>query len=761
MKRIFNLSIACALTLSSLCANPGFASTPSVISDYTADTSSLPTVRWSLLPSLDNEGKCVQRFIFNHTDSIQSICFTQLPRPMKLISPADTLKEINAGYYSLSSPLFGSGEKDIIIDIECVWPLRSVSECPESFHAITKNGKIIPVKIHDRMSLIDATLKDNEWINWTIKPDSIYRLNDRLLSGQAPGVFDLVPSFKKVIPAEGIHRSGLPIETKIIANPNSEYYKITLTPTKALIEGASDKGVAMGLRMYRRRLMRKGVQSLPCAIIEDWPDSPYRGLMIDIARNYQTPATLKHIADLMADFRFNTLHFHITDDEGWRLEIPGLPELTEIGARRGYTTDSHEFLPEIFAGTGDVNRNLDSASGFFTREDFIDFITYCDSIGIKVIPEIESPGHARAAIKAMEARYRNSGDDTYRLIETTDSSNYTTAQFYHDNLMNPALPGTYRFIEKVVDEIAAMYDEAQVELPGIHLGGDEVPEGAWDGSPAVKVMCEKLGIDGRHAIQGEYVRKIAEIMRSRNIPLYGWQDICIGYDEDFHKEVTPAIGGMDCWVSAQEVDKNVAVQGVRNGYPVILSNVDYFYMDMLYSPHPEEKGLFWGGFTDEFRTLAGYPDLICPRDGSEKGRVIGVSGKLFAETIRSRKDLERLLFPKCLGLAERGWNNSSTYSPDNFNILLAEKELPYLSEKNVTWHLRQPGILIENNKILMNSPYPDAKIFYTLDGTRPSLIGSSVYENPVDLPEGEVIIQAILCKDGIVSVPTFIKIATN
>ncbi|MDE6022034.1 MAG: family 20 glycosylhydrolase, partial [Muribaculaceae bacterium] len=630
------------------------------------------------------------------------LCFTQLPRPKKAISEGDSVVEINAGYYYLSSKHFGTDKKNIIIDVECEWPMRSISETPESFHAITPGGRIIPVKLKERQSMINAALNDAKWMNWTIAADSLYRLNEKLRNGKTPGLFDIVPSFKKVDILEGSYKYELPTVTSIISHENPEFYRITLSPEKALIEGASEKAINTGIRMLERRLLSAGNKSFPCAVIEDYPDYPYRGLMIDIARNFQTPETMRHIAYLMADYRFNRLHFHITDDEGWRLEIPGLPELTEIGAKRGYSIDSHDFLPEIFAGTGDPEDNLPTANGYFSRQEFIDFIKYCDSLGIAVIPEIESPGHARAAIKAMEARYRKTGDDTFRMIEDGDSSLYTTAQLYHDNLMNPALSGTYRFIGKVVDEIAAMYAEAGVELQGIHLGGDEVPEGAWDGSPSANEMSTKLGLNGKHAMQGEYVRRIAAMMKERGIPLYGWQDICTGYDDEFHAEVAPAIGGMDCWVSPHTIEDNIAVKGVKAGYPVIISNVDYFYMDMLYTPHPEEKGLFWGGFTDELRTLSGYTDSICPRDGTEKGKVIGVSGKLFAETIRNRQDMERLLFPKCLGLAERGWNSSPTYSDADFSMLISEKELPRLNELDTNWHLRLPGIIVENGKILMN-----------------------------------------------------------
>ncbi|MDE7419578.1 MAG: family 20 glycosylhydrolase, partial [Muribaculaceae bacterium] len=690
-----------------------------------------PTVSWKLFTNED--GQCIERFIVNHADSVSRLCFTQLPRPMKAISEGDSIVEINAGYYYLTSADFGTNKDDIIIDVECEWPLRSISEGPEAFHALSKDGSIIPVALFKKQSMIEAALNDEKWMKWVIPADSIYRLNEKIAKGKAPGPFDIAPSFKKIKLTEGTYTPGSPVKTALIQHENPEYYKITLTPEFALIEGASKKAVKMGVRMLERRLITTDTKSLPCVVIEDWPDYPYRGLMIDIARNFQTPETMRHIADLMADYRFNRLHFHITDDEAWRLEIRDLPELTDIGAKRGYTTDSRDFLPDIFAGTGDPNNNLPTANGHFTRQEFIDFIKYCDSIGISVIPEIESPGHARAAIKSMESRYLKTGDDTFRMIEDGDSSQYTTAQLYHDNLMNPALEGTYRFIGKVVDEIASMYKDAGVELIGIHLGGDEVPEGAWDGSHSANEMSEKFGLEGRHALQGEYVKRISRMMKERGIPLYGWQDICTDYDDAFHAEVAPTIGGMNCWVSPHTIEDNVAIKGVKAGYPVIISNVDYFYMDMLYTPHPEEKGLFWGGFTDELQTLSGYPDIICPLDGSEKGKVVGVSGQLFAETIRNREDMERLLFPKCLGLAERGWNNSPTYSEEDFNILIGTKELARLTNTGTEWHLRQPGIKIENGKIFMNSPYPDTEIHYELNGLNPALIGSSIYMSHINI----------------------------
>lgn len=716
-------------------------------------SSSLPKVSWEILSPEKSEGKVmVERFTVTGLDSIYRLCFNQLPRPMKVISTGDSLVEINAGYYYLTSPRFGTGEKEAVIDVECEWPMRAIAETPESFHAITPGGRIIPIEAN-MQPITDIALKNPKWREWIISPDSIYRLNEELAAGKKPGPYDISPSFKKVTMKRGVFKAGMPVTTELIQHVNPEFYRITLTPKGGKIEGASKQAIKLARRTLNRRLLDENGGELPCAVIEDYPDYPYRALMIDIARNFQTLENMRKLTEIMADYRLNHLHFHITDDEAWRLEIPGLPELTEVGARRGYTLDSRDFLPGIFSGDGNPDTKEGTANGFFTRNEFISFLQHCDSLGIAVIPEIESPGHARAAIRAMEAYQRRTGDATYRMTEPGDSSVYTSAQFYHDNLMNPALPGTYAFIAKVVDEIEAMYHDAGVKLPGIHLGGDEVPEGAWDGSGAAMKMAAERGVSGRHGLQGEYVRKVARIMRDRSIPLFGWQDICTDYDDEFHAEIAPVVGGVDCWVSQLDPEKNIAIKGVRAGYPMILSNVDYFYMDMLYSPNPEERGLFWGGFVDELRALSGYPDKICPPQENAKGRIIGVSGKMFAETIRSLENAETMLFPKAMGLAERGWNGKPTYTAADFNILVGDKELPRLERIGVRAHMRTPGIKVEDGKIFMNSPYPDAEIRYTLDGSTPTE-SSPLYTSPLTLPVGECEIRAIIVKNGVKSVAT-------
>src|SRR5262249_33395425 len=173
--------------------------------------------------------------------------------------------------------------------------------------------------------------------------------------------------------------------------------------------------------------------------------------------------------DVMARYKLNVLHFHLTEDEGWRLPSPSLPELNSVGSRRGHTLDSSAFLPPHYGSGPEVDKPY--GSGFYSRADYADILKYAAARHVEVIPEVEMPGHARAAIKAMEARFRaleRAGDalgaKRFLLSDPDDRSSYTSAQGYHDNVMNPALPSTYAFIEQVVQDLVALHREAGVPL---------------------------------------------------------------------------------------------------------------------------------------------------------------------------------------------------------------------------------------------------------------------------------------------------------
>lgn len=701
---------------------------------------SMTTVTWENLGnSKDDSGNYyIQRFTIHDVKNIERLCFNQFARKMHTLSPKDSIVEIIPGYYYLKSPEFGTFADSVVIDIHTRGTLANRCYAPDGVHSVTTDGHTASVKFI-RKSLISHPrqwgLPDRDRMPYG---DDIYRFNESLKSDDTIGVYDVIPSFKSVRLLGGNYTGNSDITRNKISHSNPEFYRITIKDDSILVEYASERARKIAERVLTTNNYIPDNGFLPNVIIEDYPDLPYRGVMIDIARNFQRAADLQVVAQILARYRMNKLHFHFSDDEAWRLEIPGLPELTDLGSRRGYTLDESKHLVQIFTGNGDPNTTEGTANGYITRSEFIDFLKYCYSLGIDVIPEIESPGHARAAIKAMEARFRNTGDASYRLIEDGDTSRYTSAQSFHDNVMNPALPGPYRFMEKVIAEIDSMYREAEVPLTAIHIGGDEVPRGAWNGSGAALEMIAAENLNGEKGLHAKFIRQIAKILSERNIPMNGWQEIAIGHTDGYNAATVPLVGGVNCWSTlASQGNGGVTQQAVNAGYPVILSNVNHFYLDQSYNYHPYEPGLTWGGTVDEFATLSGYPETLCPTDSTTKGKVIGISGHVFAETMRSFPQLQYYLFPKMLGLAERAWNNRETYSPAQFNRIIGEKELPRLTVRGMNFRLRQPGIMEDNGTIMMNSPYKNAVIRYTTDGSEPSA-ASAVYSAPFSTSSKEI-----------------------
>ena len=301
----------------------------------------------------------------------------------------------------------------------------------------------------------------------------------------------------------------------VTGQTSPEAYELVIDPTTGIrIVGQSSAGVFYGLQSLRNLLPAPtptGGLVLPALRVVDAPRFGYRGFMLDVARNFHPKPAVLRTLDLMARYKLNVFHLHLSDDEGWRVEIAGLPELTTVGARRGHTLDSKSFLQPAFGSGPAVGRPY--GSGFYSRADYIEIVRYAAARHIEVIPEIEMPGHARAAIKSMEAR----SDSQYRLSDPQDRSVYESVQGYPDNVMNPALESTYRFIERVVMDLGAMHSEAGAPLRHIHMGGDEVPGGVWTGSPAVQRFMAALGLTNVDDLWYAFYFRVEQILKNWNL----------------------------------------------------------------------------------------------------------------------------------------------------------------------------------------------------------------------------------------------------
>ena len=569
---------------------------------------------------------------------------------------------------------------------------------------------------------------------------------------------------------------------------NREYYSLRVHDGEITIMGVTQAALMNGVTTLVAALDHSKGHRLQNCFVIDWPDFGYRGVMLDIARNHVAKRDqMKRFIDLLAYYKFNTMQFHFTDDEAWRLEIPGFPELTQVASRRGATLDEKGYLAQIFDGNGNPDDQSQCANGYLTRAEFIDLLRYAWARGIRIIPEIETPGHARAAIVAMKNRaMSNPGAEQFRLWDEKNESVYTSAQSYHDNVLNVASDDVYRFVDRIVAELQLMYKEAGLKLEIVHLGGDEVPQGAWAKSHDVQALMQREGLKTQHEVSEYYIKRISALLEARKIRIEGWQEVALDHKPEFNAVMTPRVAGVNAW-STVGSHSDVPYRLANDGYPVILSNVTNFYMDMAYSWHQNEQGLHWGGKVDEFDAWCALPaniyasartavdgtpiNITTAGDGKVKlekpENIIGVQAQLWGETLRSFDEVQYMMLPKMMGVSERAWTaipewskdltNTAAYSEarHQYNLKIGTRELPLLHSMGFNFRVGPPGIKLVDGMLEINTQYPDELVTYTLDGSEPT-IESARWTAPVPVKNQPQVIKAKAFFLGHESVTTYL-----
>ena len=569
---------------------------------------------------------------------------------------------------------------------------------------------------------------------------------------------------------------------------NREYYSLRVHDGQITILGVTQAALMNGVKTLVAALDHSKGHRLQNCFVIDWPDFGYRGVMLDIARNYVVkPDQMKRFIDLLAYYKINTIQFHFSDDEAWRLEIPGFPELTQVAARRGATLDEKGYLAQIFDGNGNPDDLSQCANGYITRAEFIDLLRYAWRKGIRIIPEIETPGHARAAIVAMKNRAMNNPvAEQFRLWDEKNESVFSSAQNYRDNVLNVASDDVYRFVDRVVAELQLMYKEAGLKLEVVHLGGDEVPSNAWSKSPDVQALMQREGLKTQHEVSEYYIKRISDLLAARKIRIEGWQEVALDHKPEFNAVMTPRVAGVNAW-STVGSRSDVPYRLANDGYPVILSNVTNFYMDMAYSWHQNEQGLHWGGKVDEFDAWSALPaniyatartavdgtpiNITTAGDGKAKlekpENIIGVQAQLWGETLRSFDEVQYMLLPKMMGVSERAWTAVPAWSKDltdanaykearhQYNLKIGTRELPLLHSMGYNFRVGPPGLKLVDGKLLINTQYPDELVTYTLDGSEPT-IDSPRWTAPVTIKSQPQVIKAKAFYLGHESVTTYL-----
>lgn len=672
------------------------------------------------------------RFTVSGEQPFERLAFNMFKRDIKPVCDLDTVIELFPGYFAVGSPRFAVAKpgEPIVVDVMVDGGLSNISFAPDAMH-IVANGQSVRAK-NIRRPLIQSP---DQWRipgrpDGMIYGDQAWVINDSLRTAFRPAPYKNIPTPKNVEYTGAYVATPKEIDVSRVIDNRHDYYRVEIGNDGVLrMTTNSSRPQVLAAQVMARVVAAADAQGLvPAAVIEDWADLPFRALMIDVSRNFTDISGMKKIIALMASYGLNTLHFHLGDDEGWRLEIPEIPELTAVGSRRGYTvTDDAPFLKQIYSGDGNPESTDTPANGHYTVDEYVDLLQYADSLGVEVIPEFDTPAHSRAAIRATEYIYITTGDDSLRLVEEGDTSVYTSAQDYHDNIMNPALDGPYRLWDMVFGSLKRIYARAGVPLKTVHIGGDEVPPHAWDGSREVQKLKIEKGLKDQREVHAYFNRKVTDIAAAHGLRIAGWQEIALDHGEEYDSHVRPHVTAVDCWTNAGDYGKRIA----ENGYPVVLANVDYLYFDQIPTTHPEEQGLTWGGIVDEFRPLHATVDALCPSDSAVQANVIGISGKLFAETVRSIAMVERYILPRLLGLAERAHNVRPTLTDSEYFGALTG-EMARWAENGTNFYVRQPGIRVAQcGKIEMNDAYGMGEIRYTLDGSQPTR-ESRLYTGPLD-----------------------------
>ncbi|MGI2257729.1 family 20 glycosylhydrolase [Shewanella sp. GXUN23E] len=574
----------------------------------------------------------------------------------------------------------------------------------------------------------------------------------------------------------GVRQSSKGVVLRLSLNDSLpvEGYRLTVSQDVILLTASDVAGLNHGLVSLAALLVPDEL-TLAAVEVEDAPRYGYRGLHIDVARNFHDKVQLFKIIDQMHAYKLNKLHLHMGDDEGWRLEINGLPELTEIGSKRCHDlSETRCLLPQLGSGPhSDTDVN-----GYYSRQDYIDILKYAGARHIQVIPSMDMPGHSRAAVKAMEARYRKKmvpGDDVaarqYLLTDFEDQTRYSSIQYYDDNTLNVCIESTFTFIDKVIEEIAGMHQAAGMPLSLYHIGADETA-GAWVQSPACEAFIEDNphGVTEMSQLGPYFIERISGMLAAKGIDVAGWSD-GMGHTRVEHM---PADAQTHLWDTLASGGHINAHKQVNYGWRAIVSSPDVLYFDFPYEATPKEHGYYWAQRRNNSKQVFSFMPDNLPANAEqwtdlenqpyeaddrvkrdEQGKLIsapievgkgveGIQGQLWSETVRSDQLVDYMLFPRVLMLAERAWHkaewevpynhqgavyhaNSGYFTPamrakqaadwERVANILGQKELAKLDRAGVEYRLPVPGAIVRDGKLYANVIFPGLAMEYrTADG---------------------------------------------
>ena len=499
-----------------------------------------------------------------------------------------------------------------------------------------------------------------------------------------------------------------------IAGQNEGAYTLDVSSGKVQIKGNTYGGVISGIESLRQLLPAeiespgtvKGITwSVPAVQITDAPRFAWRGLMLDVSRHFFTKEEVKELLDMMALYKLNKFHWHLTDDQGWRIEIKKYPLLTEKGAWRTFNNQDRECMRlakeqdnpdyEIPVEKLRITQGDTLYGGFYTQQDIKEIVEYAGVRGIDVVPEIDMPGHMLAAVS------NNSGVSCF---------NQADWGAIYSPPVCPGKESALEFCKNVYSEIMPLFPYKY-----IHLGADEVDKTTWKKCPDCQKRMKDNGLKTEEELQSWFVHYMEKFFNEKGKEMIGWDEILEG-----GLSSTATI----MWWRTE--NPNAVPDATAQGNHAIITPTANFYFD-----YQQDKSSLSGVY--------GYNPMLESLNDAQKALILGVQANLWSEYIPSRERIQYMIMPRMMALAELAWSDPSVKSWDGFKERLV-KQFPRLNIMNVNYRMpdlegfNDTNTFIDEGTVTITSLDPSVEIHYTTDGSTPTL-ESPQYNGPMKVME--------------------------
>lgn len=521
----------------------------------------------------------------------------------------------------------------------------------------------------------------------------------REMAGLLNDFLDTNYGYKLKVVSRRPERNMVVFESVANSAPEKEDYELQIDSTAVRISGNS-RGMFYGLQSFLQILpvSMKDSVDLPYAAIGDRPRFRYRGMHLDVARHFMPVSFVKKFIDQMSRYKFNYFHWHLTEDQGWRIEIKKYPRLTEIGSKRPETMKERNFAPYIGDGI--------PHGGFYTQDEIKEVVAFAKARRITVIPEIELPGHASAALAAYP-QFGCKTDYQYKV--------QTTWGIFKE-VFCPT-EETFKFLEDVLDETIKLFPDS----PYIHIGGDEVLKDHWKESAYVQELKKRENLKDEHEVQSYFIRRIEKFINSKGKKIIGWDEILEG-------GLAPNATVMS-WRGMKG-----GIEAAKSKHDVIMTPTDHVYFDYGQGD-PAYEPLNIGSYVPLEKVYSFEP---VPPDltADEAKYVIGGQANLWTEYMKTPSHVEYMAFPRMLALAEVLWTPTNERSFTDFRRRMFS-ELPRLDKFQVNYRIPEPDglqnvVTDDDGTSIVLRPAEGTTVHYTTDGSEPDTT-SPVYRIPITM----------------------------